>query len=42
MSEEISKTPDSPQNDATRDVPETKPIKSNEKIKCDCGKISFL
>ncbi len=39
MSEEISKTPDSPQNDATRDVTETKPIKSNEKITCSCGKV---
>ncbi len=39
MSEENSKTPDSPQNDATKDIPESKPVKSNEKIVCDCGKV---
>jgi hypothetical protein len=40
MSEEENiKTPDSLQNNSTKDIPESKPIKSNEKIKCDCGKV---
>ncbi len=47
MSEEISKTPDSPKkdihinlNNSTKDIPESKPIKSNEKITCEvCGKM---
>jgi hypothetical protein len=46
MSEENTEIPESPKkdihinlNNSTREIPESKPTKSNEKIACDCGKI---